>query len=708
MSALQNAQQEAMATIDAAKVLVDKVLSIFELVSSSPTLSITFATNPIGYLLQLLEHLGVTYEELRDWLTNYLIYIIPLLEVSVKAIMLTNLKNMITCTADPRIPDKYRKRHKQPDNYNTDQEYGIDINLESIDFYNKLTVNPLSDKGKEWYFGLDGIKDVYKFARAEDFDAFLWFVMHKGHFPNSTKINSMSDISASTDNTLLDVVTCNYNSNSPSRILPGNTFTYDGSAQVISLCIDSTYDKDNNIVENTLIPVSDDWNSVNWYTRRGDYLTKNLGIGKGKPRDYSKECGICNIQFLDQALTQDSPLTGLVNNKFRFAILPKPYVHVPYINLEDLNNSEPPWRFKKLLFNSKGEYDPNGKYTIPQNIGEIRTSDGKIKFTGFTNDPQLTIDIKSGNVTVGNKDNLKKHLLECYPGLTVFEFNYDYVMGMKLFDAKAIATNLINALQRARLGLNISAGYEHDNGTEEIRQILKSIVESDDISIDDCFFEFKNDKYDALLKNAEQRKAKKRDFTNVNQILNEFRDDAELHEQVDVLNRAITQAIVNVTDGIDEQDKFKARFNLVTDLIEQLTIAIVESLFSPKVLMLFEVNEAIMGGKWQKFSVRDLIKAMRDIIISIIKEIRDLIIQELLKMLLKVLSPIIAVLISSLVREQLEAYAEAIDEIIRNCPRIWFSFGRNENSETKLDVVDYADIDMSINKEGESPQLKNC
>lgn len=695
MANIRDAQQEALASIDAAKVLVDKVLTVFQLISFSPSLSINFATNPIGFILQLLEHLGVTYEELRDWLTNYLIYVIPLLEVSVKAIMLTNLKSMVTCAADPRIPDKYRKRHKTPTNYNTSQEYGIDISLETIDFFNKLSINPLSKEGKEWYFGLDGITDVYKFARAEDFDAFLWFVMHKGHFPNSTKINSMSEINAPSGDTLLDVVKTSYSASSPSKILVGNTFTYNDSAEVISLCIDSTYDNDNNIVENTLVPTSDDWNSVNWYTRRGDYYSKNLGVGKGKPRDYSKESGICNIQFLDQASVSETPLTGLVNNKFRFTILPKPYVHIP-----NLDAGEPPWRFKKLLFDSKGNYDPNGKYTILPGTSDTSSA---ITINGST----ITINPKSGNVTVTNQSGLTKSLVECYPGLTVFEFNYDYVMGMKLFDAKVIATELLDSLVNIRIGLGTSFGLGHEDGIEEIREIVKNIIDSDEISVNDCFFTFSNEKYDALLKRAEAKKAKKQDFTNVKDILNEFSDSAELHEQIDVINRAITQATVNITEGVDESDKGKIRFNFVTDLIEQLTIAIVQSILSPKVLMLFEVNEAIMGGKWQKFTIKDLIKSMRSIIASIIKEVRDLIIQELMKLVLKQLSPIIAVLTSAIAREQIEAYTEVIDEIIRNCPRIWFSLGY-QYSDTKLDTVDYADIDTNTNKVGETPLINNC
>ena len=706
MASLQDMQQEALATIDTAKVLVDKVLSIFDFVTLSPSLTINgqFAINPIGYLLQLLERAGVTYDELLEWLSNFIIYIVPLLEVSVKAVILTNLKNMVTCTADPRIPDKYRKRHKEPTDYNTSQEYGIDISLESIDFFNKLTINPLGD-GKYLYFGLDNVDNVYKFARAEDFDAFLWFVMHKGHFPNSSKITDMTNINGSSSvegDSLLDVVKVNYDSASPSKILPGNTFIYDGSSQIISLCIDGTYDSDNNIIQNTLVPVSDDWNSVNWYVRRGDYYTKNLGVGSGNTRDYSKESGICNIQFLDQANASDSPLTGLVNNKFRFTILPKPYVHVPHIDLKNPNNSEPPWRFKKLLFDSKGNYDPNGKYTISTATTE-QVEDNVIKVGNY-----IEINIKSGNVTVTNKSELIKELIECYPGLTVYEFNYDYVMSMKLFDAKVLASNLIARLSSLRIGGSLSMGMEHQNGTEEIKEIIKNIVESDEISVDDCFFEFSNDKYDSLLKRAEKAKAKKIDLTEAREILEEFKEDAELNKQVDILNRAITQATVSVTEGLPEQDKFNVRFNLITDFVEQLTSLLIETILTPKVLMLFEVNETIMGGKWQKLSVKDLIKSMRDIIVAIIKEIRDLIIQELLKLLLKVLSPIIAVLLSSLVREQLEAYAEAIDEIIRNCPRIWFSFGRNENSETKLDVVDYADIDTSETKVGDSPQLKNC
>ena len=61
--------------------------------------------------MQLLKHLGVGYDDLENWLTRMLILVVPLLEIATKAILLTNLKHMVSCSVDPRIPEKYRKKY---------------------------------------------------------------------------------------------------------------------------------------------------------------------------------------------------------------------------------------------------------------------------------------------------------------------------------------------------------------------------------------------------------------------------------------------------------------------------------------------------------------------------------------------------------------------------------------------------------------------
>ena len=726
MASLKSTQADTMASIDTAKALTDKVLSILTIMLESPSLSLTFATNPIGFLLQILEHLGVTYEELQEFLTKLLIYIIPALEISVKAILLTNLKKMISCSIDPRIPEQYRKRHVTPTDQNTVNRYGIEINIESIDLLDKLSTNPLSDEGRDMYFGLQNVDDVYKFARADDFDAFLWFVMHKGKFPNSSNvevngstftddIHGLGQANVSPANgTLLSALEITAPSNGSSSILPGNTFRYKTkSPNVISMCIDAQRNEKNEIISNTLVPVSDDWASVNWYIRRADQLGKNLGFGwhydkdsktvnsNKQSRDFSKERAICNLQYM--GIVDEAPITGLVNNKIRFTILPKPLIHIP-----DLTQGEPPWRFKRMLFNAQGDYDANGKYTL----ADISDSQDLTYLGGA-----ITIEPKSGKVTVSNKEEVVKNLIECYPGLTVYEFNYDYVMGLKLFDAKVLATTLIDSVVNMRMGITIGLDARHQEATEELKQIIKSIINTDDSEINDCFFTFDNSKYDALLQKTQEKKAKQQKFGNVtrdsglfnsvSEILAEYDTKTELHEQMDVLHRAITQAAVTISEGSDEKDQYGIKYAFVFDLIENLVLAIVNAILSPKVMMLLEVNQQLMGGTWEKITFKDIIVAMRSIIVAIINEVKDLIIQELLKFLLDKLRPIIEMLSSFIVRERLDDIAEAMAEIIRNCPIIWFKFG-NQNLETKLDTVDYADIDVSSNKEGEQPSTNNC
>ena len=725
MASVKKMQEEAMASIDTAKALVDKVLTIMEIIIVDPSIALTFSANPIGFLIQLLKHLGVTREEIELWLTDFLIAVVPILETAVKAILLTNLKNMISCSVDPRIPEKYRKQHKATTNYNTSQEYGIDINIESIDFMDKLSINPLGEFGSNWYFGLEGVEDSYKFARADDMDAFLWFVIHKGKFPNSSAISQLSDIGdiggqnskvtpTNGNGSLLSTVDVVYDKDSSSKILLGNTFKYQGDAHVISMCIDRKLGDSGNTIRNTLVPVSDDWSSVNWYARRADQLGKNLGFGwsvnqktgnigyEGKGRNFSRERGLCNLQYINQS-SSDAPLTGLVNNKIRFTILPKPLIHIPV-----LSKGEPPWRFKKMLFNDKGEYDSNGKYTLVDisDSQDLTYLDGAVK-----------IDPKSGAVTVTDKDKVIKNLMECYPGLTVFEFNYDYVMSIKLFDAKVLVHSLMESVLNMNMGISVGLGVRHQEGTETIKEIIKNILESDDSEINDCYYTFDNSKYDALLRKAEEKRARQERFGNVthetglfdsvNDILNEYDANAELNEQVDVLHRAITQAAVTVSEGVPDSDKFDVEFNFIFDLIEALTTAIVNGILSPKVLMLLEINQKIMGGTWEKFTMKDLLEALRVIIMAIVKEIRDMVIQELLKLVLKALEPIIQMIASILLREQLENYADAILEIIRNCPFIWFRFS-HKYEDTKLDTVDYADIDVSHNKEGEQPSTNKC
>ena len=684
---------EALSKIDMAQAMADKVLIILDLIQSNK--SYPLDQNAMSFLMKILKSLGVSFDVIEEWLTNFLVYVIPTLELSTKAYLLSNLKNMVGCSTDPRIPEKYRKKHKSQDDTESSQERGIDIDIESIDYLDKLSISPLSDNGKGLYFGLDGINDSYKFARADDFDAFLWFVIHKGKFPNSSivKLDENNNLILGSHKTtknykgsLLSSLEVTYNENDPSTILLGNTFQYE-SGRTISMCIDIKYNDKGKILNNTIVPISDDWSSVNWYTRRANYFTKNIIGDKASKisakRDYSKEIPICNIQYIDQGST-DSPVIGTVNNKLRFTILPKPLV---YINPKELT-------IKKILFNENGDFDKNGKYTL---------SDTKFDEI-FKKEKSKDFEFNEGK----SKADVIRSMYECYKGLTIYEFNYDLIMGMKLFDARSIVSALFDTLQNASLGLSVGLEERHQESTDTIKEIIKNIINTDDSTVNDCYHTFSNDRYNMLLSNTANKRLNRSDkFYDAKQILSASLSGDTVNEE-EVLHRAITQAKVTVTEGSDGSDEYGIANNFIFSLLNNLITAIVQSLLSPKLLMVIVVNQSMMGGgKWEKFNFSNLFKALQDIIVGIVKEVKDLIIDKLWKLVATRLDPLITITSDEIVKEQLDSYADVLREIMKYAPYI-FHFIGGQRQDTKIDDVDYADIDIPSENNQDTPNTNNC
>lgn len=722
MANTKKMQDEATAYVNTAKVMVDKVIGLVDLLNV-PTVA---SLDAMPFILELLKSLGMTRQEMIDFLVKFLTVGLAPFEIAVKAVLLSNVKNMVSCSIDPRIPYKLRKQHKDPSDTQTPNEYGIDVNLEAIDIFKKLDVSPVSDEGQNLYFDVyernDSVKkykqnaknsqtrNIYSFARAYDFDAFLWFVKNKGKFPSpsviaddfSTFTNTIDGFGASNvevigetplSPSLFFPIRLTFTKDKPSRILVGQTFTQQGNSHIIAMCVEAKRDSDKNIIENIIVPISDDWTSVNWYdptqahkSEKGNGANDSaIAYGEGKP--------LCNLQYIGKG-SGTSPMTGLVDSKFKFSILPKPTIHTP-------TAEEAPWSYIRLLFGGKG-FAQNGRLSI---FKDTILTDG-------------TVTIKNGKVTVDEKkykENRYKYMQEAYPGLTVYEFNFDFIMSMKLFDAKVIANSLINSLLST--SINFSLTLNTSQGSEEkeaIKQVIKNLVNNETESITDCHFNFSNEQYDSMLRAAEEKRARKETFggnvnaaasnyENISELLSQYDTATDLEQQTAVLTQTFQEASVTISPGSKEGDVSPFEYGFYTSLIENLTFAIVESLLTPKVLLLLEVNKQLMGGTFKALTVAELLKQLSGVIMGVINEIKEMLMQQLLGLLLKQLDPIVKMLESILLKEQVEAVAEAMREIAKNCPSMWFKLG-NRYSDTQLDQVDYADIEpRSENKNNETP-----
>lgn len=700
-------ERKALANIDTALAICGDVMGLLHELIDANTLTFSVSTNPIELLVKILVRSGKwPRDEVIRWMSYFVTATVPALEIAIKGIILTNLKSMVACSVDPRIPDYLRydsveTQEQEDGTFNN----GIVVSIEAIDILDKLRISPLSEEGKYKYFGLEGVNDIGKLARAVDFDAFLWFVMHCGKFPNSGdfdatfkddgtnySLHPLDDTSAADASVITPCsVTYQNGSDTVNKLVVGSTYTSSkvGGNKVVSLCADMAYTSDGdglNPYEATLLPLSLDLASVNWYADPTQYI-RNLGgnLNKDK-RDYTKEIALCNLQYIGQS-TNSSKYVGLVDNKFKFTILPKPYMS----------------GLRRVLIGNDCKYNKNGNYTIAKNYGY------KVKINN------KNIESWDGDALVANNPYYP-YIIPSYKGFTVYEFNYDYTMSMRLFDPKVIAATLLDRLINLHLGLGLTFNAYRNEEEFRIADIISKILKSDDATYnDDCFFTFDNSKYEAMMERTAELRAKGYEFgtsgntafKSIAELLDSYDTATTLHSREEAISRAFTEAAVLVSQGSTDENSYGVECSFVMNLVESLVQVLVEAVLTPKVLLLFEVNNQLMGQTWHKLSFEELLMQMRGIIVTIVRQVKDLVAQELLKLVIKLLDPIVATVKNLILKEILDEYVAILRDIINNCPFIWFSLGQ-KLVDTELDTVDYADIDTTVDKRGDVPKNANC
>ena len=418
---------------------IDAIISIVEQPYDDrlpDNLNLSLSVNPFELLISIINKF-VTYEEMLEWVSKVLTVILPIIEIGVKGVLLTNLKGMIDCNLDPTIPD-YLRRSSYKQDKRKPEEVGINIYVPSIDYKNMLSVSPLSKNGQALYFGtkmyytygdsilLDKVKknkfykyqdaiqdaannninvnlikeegeisNVYELVRAQDFNAFLWFIINKAKFvvngsevPNNHSYFECFEIQ--------DVV----NSEHPAMYSPGYLIANGGCNNLLctKMKVDAISNEikfysnaedklgianlqlvndafSNKNVSYQFVSVSDQFDGCNWYVNSDTYFQYLVKRADRVKRDYNKDKAICHVKYGNSSKSSRD-YTRIYNNVLNFTILPKPSIIFPKIGLQaqkfgktsyDIVHFGNPFR-KKILFDRYGNDDKKGNYSV--NISE--------------------------------------------------------------------------------------------------------------------------------------------------------------------------------------------------------------------------------------------------------------------------------------------------------------------------------------------------
>lgn len=642
MANIKQVKDDALATINAALTILDKFP---DLNNANVSLSLNTSTNPFTFLMDAFKSTS-GYDALIRILSNYIVYGLDAAEIAVKGVLLSNIKNLLSCSINPFIPEELLRE-------------GVIFDLRQLDVTDLLQTCPTDTKiGKYFYFGCDEMTHVDETKNSEDFNALLWYMKNRALkrevWKNERTLNETTERPpiGQKDEKQDGIITLEYNERASTiRNAVGS-----------GMSIQTPYNNSIHVfIGNTDIVNPPSYDNVTIIEQQILDQTEEIENNSLRIEEIDESIRVNTENFMMQVIDEDTYTTNCKNLQ---ADRDKAIEEQ-----ERLNN-------ELIALNSQVQ----------------------VEYANYVN--ELSIN-----------NNFKPIEQNYYYKRTLIEFNYDYIMSLKLFDSKVVAAQLLDQLT-GLLNIDLSVNYKRQLIKNETIKMVQAIVESDDTVVSDCFFTFSNDDYNKMLQkveltrsgfftiNGEENSAVQIDPANILESLNGLTSSATQQEMISIIEGSLTDISGTIADTNYEKSgkvNFGIRMNFIENLLTNLACVIVLSVLSPKVYLLILVNLKTLGRE-TNFNLQDFIAMFKQLIASLIRSIRDMLIQYLMEELMKILSSLAVDLAAKITIEQAKYYARLIKSLI-DCFR-----KRGNTLDWTMDVVEHADIVES----DEEPKNAEC
>ena len=665
-------KQQALGTINGA-------LTALEMYPQLPTTntmsSINLSTNPLDLLLDIFKTTK-GYDWLIETVSKYVAYGIPVLEVATKAILLSNIQNILSCSIVPLITRDIIQS-------------GALFDIHQIDLLNIFNYSPLSKEpgiGKYYYFGCDNFSMEDEVKYSDDLNAVIWYCIQH---PNERVVwktkesrNTVKNVSSNIGKKHTKdygIVTLEY-SNRPSAIK-----NYEGDSLNVQEPISSCLHCFLGCADSYLTPSEADIRAnISTYNVKLDklnnFFAKLKGYKEKVDKEYrkkvteGKENGESTDYFDSIQVVMESDLNSIKSLEFLLT--------------ERTTEQEVPSVITLNIIGETGEtVNVPSEFIGTPIIGNNRALCYNSLITEkYTLEEQLA-SVGQRTYPQPEEDYYFRHLL--------MEFNTDFILNTTLFDKKVVTARLIDALT-SNLDMSVELSLEERVMRAQVRDMVERIIESDDAVVNDCFFAFTNEQYDSMLQQSENYRMGIRSedpvamqnaasAEEILEVLNNLSPDASEEEVQSVVKGMLFEAVSSTNPHGTDEYSYDFNLNIIEKLLTQLVYIIVTVILSPKVYLILMINLKLMGHE-PNFDLKKFIEQFKQMISELIRSIRDQIIQFFYDEIMKLLNELFFKLGIQIKLEQYRYYIELLKHCL-DC----LKFHSNEYDWAQ-DAVNYADI----------------
>ena len=296
---------------------------------------------------------------------------------------------------------------------------------------------------------------------------------------------------------------------------------------------------------------------------------------------------------------------------------------------------------------------------------------------------------------------------------SMYKYNWDYLNNIQILKPKLLLVGLCESL----LGFSLSQiSSTNINFTKKLIEAklssaIKSVVEANDMEVEDCYTEFSNDeintmleemllsRYNATTYGGETSTVRVHDTKKYIAMLDQVNANASVEGNMTSITKLVTEVTTNpgAEGSIDYGIKIDYDANILKKLLWAIVMPLLMSIFTPQVMLLLYMNFELMGvTKMSTFNGQDFTKIINlimnkifGLLKSIILFIKDKIIELLLTLFYEKILPTIMKYQAILVLESITFWMAILKDAISCIPR--FKFKRNKIIGA-IEDVNYADI----------------
>ena len=296
---------------------------------------------------------------------------------------------------------------------------------------------------------------------------------------------------------------------------------------------------------------------------------------------------------------------------------------------------------------------------------------------------------------------------------SMYKYNWDYLNNIQILKPKLLLVGLCEHL----LGFSLSTiSSTNINFTKKLIEsklssAIKSVIEANDMEVEDCYMEFSNDEVNAMLEEmllsrynattygGETATVRVHDTKKYIAMLDQVNANTSVEGNMATITKLLTEVTTDPgTEGsIDYGLKVSTDGNILKKLLWAIVMPLLMSIFTPQVMLLLYMNFELMGiTKIDTFNGQDFTKIINlimnkifGLLKSIILFIKDKIVELLLILLYEKILPTLMQYQAILLLERITFWLAILKDAISCVPL--FKFKRNKVIGA-IDSVDYADI----------------